>query len=183
MKDKSRLPLKRYRFFLLLVAVNIAVAVAVPPVGTKALNATWANTLEMLSVVPPIFILLGLLDVWVERETMIRYMGKGSGIKGPLIAFFIGSAAAGPLYVAFPVAGMLLKKGAGLFNVLIFIGAWSTTKLPMLLFETSAMGWKFMLTRLLIDIAGIVFIAFVTGKLLKKEDVERIYDRAGVMDA
>ena len=40
------------------------------------------NLLEMASVLPPIFILLGLLDVWVERETMVRYMGEGSGLKG-----------------------------------------------------------------------------------------------------
>ena len=30
----------------------------------------------MLGIMPPIFILLGLLDVWVERETMIKLMKK-----------------------------------------------------------------------------------------------------------
>lgn len=38
--------------------------------------------MEMLSIIPPIFILLGLLDVWVQRETMIKLMGKESGILG-----------------------------------------------------------------------------------------------------
>jgi hypothetical protein len=83
----------------------------------------------MLSVLPPIFILLGLLDVWVDRATMMKFTGKGSGLKGVLIAFLLGSAAAGPLYAAFPVAGVMLKKGSSLFNVFIFIGAWSTTKI------------------------------------------------------
>ncbi|WP_010243426.1 permease [Acetivibrio cellulolyticus] len=82
----------------------------------------------MLSVIPPIFILLGLLDVWVQRETMIRLMGEKSGIIGVTIAFLLGSAIAGLLYAVFPVAGVLLKKGSKFSNVLIFIGAWSTKK-------------------------------------------------------
>ena len=84
--------------------------------------------MEMLSVIPPIFILLGLLDVWVQRETMIKLMGEKSGILGILIAFFLGSGAAGPLYAAFPIAGVLLKKGSKFSNVLIFICSLSTTK-------------------------------------------------------
>lgn len=67
-----------------------------------------------LAVLSPetIFILLGLLDVWVDRQTMMKYTGKGSGLKVILISFLLGSAAAGPLYAAFPVATVMLKKEA-----------------------------------------------------------------------
>jgi len=78
----------------------------------------------------PVFILLGLLDAWVPKEMMMTHIGDKSGIKGILLALFLGSAAAGPLYGAFPVAAILMKKGAKFSNVLIFIGAWSTTKIP-----------------------------------------------------
>lgn len=46
-----------------------------PEIGLASFRITNANLLEMLSVIPSIF-LLGLLDVWVEKETMIRYLGK-----------------------------------------------------------------------------------------------------------
>jgi uncharacterized membrane protein YraQ (UPF0718 family) len=59
---------------------------------------------------------------------MIKYMGPQSGIKGTLIAFLLGSFAAGPLYGAFPLAAVLMKKGAGFMNILIFIGAWRQRK-------------------------------------------------------
>jgi len=170
--------LKRYRMFLFLVIVNALIIVFIPDVGLKTINITWNNTLEMLSVIPPIFIMLGLLDVWVQRETMIRFMGEKSGIIGIVIAFLMGSAAAGPLYGAFPVAGVLLKKGAKFSNILIFIGAWSTTKIPLLLFEASSLGWKFMLTRFLIDIPGIIIIAYVIEKLMNKDERTLIYDNA-----
>ena len=170
--------IKRYKFFIILVAVNLGILVLYPFIGQKSLSITWSNTIEMLSVLPPIFILLGLLDVWVQRETMIKLMGEKSGFIGGALAFFLGSAAAGPLYAAFPVAGVLLKKGSKFSNVLIFIGAWSTTKIPMLLFEASSMGWKFMITRFIIDIPGIALIAYVTEKLLNEKEKQYIYDNA-----
>ncbi len=175
MKSKVLAQMKRYRFFMILAAINAAVVVFFPVLGMKSLKLTWDNTLQMLAVVPPIFVLLGLLDVWVKRDTMIKLMGESSGLLGILIAFFLGSAAAGPLYAAFPVAGVLLKKGSKLSNVLVFIGAWSTTKIPLLLFETAAMGWKFMLVRFLVDIPGIAIIAYITEKLMKKEDIQQMY--------
>jgi len=168
----------RYKFAVLLILIDLVIMVIYPTVGKRSFTITWSSTLEMLAVLPPIFILLGLLDVWIERETMIKLMGEKSGFLGIGLAFFLGSAAAGPLYAAFPLAGVLLKKGCKFSNVLIFIGAWSTTKLPMLLFEATAMGWKFMALRFLIDIPGIAIIAYVTEKLLNEQEKQYIYDNA-----
>ncbi len=115
--------LKRYRAFLALSGVGVALLFLAPDTGWKALSITEANVWEMLSFLPPIFVLLGLLDVWVDRETMMKYMGDNSGLRGMVLAFILGSAAAGPLYAAFPLAGVMMKKGARLLNVFIFIGA------------------------------------------------------------
>ena len=166
---------KRYRVFLLLVLANIIIGLILPDIGKKSLELTKANLLEMLSVIPPIFVLLGLLDVWVDRATMMKYTGKGSGLKGVLIAFLLGSAAAGPLYAAFPVAGVMMKKGSSLMNVFIFIGAWSTTKIPMLTFEAASLGLPFTLTRLALSIAGITAIAIITQRSLNETQKEELY--------
>ena len=172
--------LKRYGAFFLLLAAGVVAGLILPDLGKQALNNTLGSFKEMLSVLPPIFVLLGLLDVWVDRATMVKYTGKGSGIKGVLIAFLLGSAAAGPLYAAFPFAGVMLKKGSSLTNVLIFIGAWSTTKIPLLAFEAASMGPKFTLIRLGLSLVGIPLIAFVTEKTLRKQDFEEIQSLNGV---
>lgn len=173
--------IKRYKLFILLVIINVGFLVIFPALGEKSISITWSNTLEMLSIIPPIFILLGLLDVWVQREMMIKLMGEKSGFIGIAIAFFLGSAAAGPLYAAFPVAGVLLKKGSKLSNVLIFMGAWSTTKIPMLLFEASSMGWMFTITRFLLNVPGIALIAYLTERLLNESEKQYIYENATVL--
>ncbi len=136
------------------------------------------GTREMLAVIPPIFILLGLLDVWVPRHVLTRFMGEGSGVKGTAVAFIMGSAAAGPLYGAFPVASVLMKKGASFFNVMVFIGAWSTTKIPMFLFEIQALGAAFALTRLAVNIPGIIIIARLLQRLISRSEQEQMYLRA-----
>lgn len=66
----------------------------------------------MLSVLPPIMIMLGLMDVWVSRESLMKYMGNNSGFLGVFLAMLIGSIAAGPMYAAFPFTAVLIKKGA-----------------------------------------------------------------------
>lgn len=175
---KKQSPIRRYALFLILFVVNLALLVAEPELGQNSFRLTAANLKEMLFILPPIFILLGLIDVWIPRETMMKYMGEGSGFRGALLAFAMGSAAAGPLYAAFPVAGMLLKKGARLSNVFVFIGAWSTTKIPMLLFEGSSLGWKFTGIRLLCSIAGIAVIAWLLEKTTSAEEQKRLYERA-----
>ncbi|MDD2429022.1 MAG: permease [Eubacteriales bacterium] len=166
---------KRYKVFLLLALANIIIGLVVPEIGERSLDLTRVNLMEMLSVLPPIFVLLGLLDVWVDRATMIRYTGKGSGFKGVLISFLLGSAAAGPLYAAFPVAGVMMKKGSSLTNIFIFIGAWSTTKIPMLTFEAASLGLPFTLTRLALSIVGITTIALITQKSLNDQQKEQLY--------
>ena len=168
--------LKRYRSFLLMLLISLGLLVVSPETGVNVFRLTGDNLLEMASVLPPIFVLLGLLDVWVEREAMVRDMGAGSGVKGVLLAFLLGSAAAGPLYAAFPVAGVMLKKGSSLMNVFIFIGAWSTTKIPMLTFEAASLGPAFTLTRLTLSIVGIMIIAAVTQKSLSGAQQRGIYE-------
>ncbi|PKM40233.1 MAG: permease [Firmicutes bacterium HGW-Firmicutes-9] len=166
--------LKRYGAFFLLLIAGVVTGLVLPDLGKIALNNTIDSFKEMLSVLPPIFILLGLLDVWVDRATMIKYTGKGSGFKGVLIAFLLGSAAAGPLYAAFPFAAVMIKKGTSLTNLLIFIGAWSTTKIPMLAFEAASMGPVFTLVRLGLSLVGIPLIAWVTDRVIGQAGREEI---------
>lgn len=163
---------KRYKMFLAISGVSVALLFLAPDTGWRALHLTRGSMVEMLSFLPPIFVLLGLLDVWVDRETMMKYMGEGSGLRGCILAFTLGSAAAGPLYAAFPMSGVLIKKGASMFNVFVFIGAWSTTKIPLIMFETATLGFRFMIMRLAFNIAGIIIIAKILNMEARKIELK-----------
>ncbi len=170
--------LKKYLVFSISVIIIGLSFIWNKDIGLKAIETVSFSFKEMIMVLPPIFVLLGLLDVWVPSDTMVKYMGEDSGLIGILLSIFLGSAAAGPLYGAFPVAAVFMKKGVKLTNIFVFIGAWSTTKLPMFLFELTSLGSKFAFTRLAINIPGILIIAFLVNSLLKEEDIREIYENA-----
>ena len=58
-----------------------------PARATDAVQTIGMSLREMLLVIPSVFILLGLLDVWVSRERLMRFMGPGAGPRGTAIAF------------------------------------------------------------------------------------------------
>ncbi len=173
--------LGRYRNLIIVLTITVGALLFRPEFGREAIRITGSSLKEMVMIIPPVFILLGLLDVWVPRQTFVRYMGEGSGIRGVILSFLIGSAAAGPLYGAFPVAAVFMKKGVSFFNIMIFIGAWSTTKIPMILFEVASLGPLFALTRLFVNIPGIIIIAYVLMTFTSEQDREEIYERAEQM--
>lgn len=169
---------KRFKFAIFFGFVIIALYFVDTTEGIKAFNISLANTKEMLSLIPPVFVLMGLLDAWVPKETFIRYMGEASGLKGVLTALFLGSAAAGPLYIAFPIAMLLIKKKARLAYVFFFLGVWSTTKIPLLLYEVSYMGARFTAIQISICIPLFLLFSLLIEKTLSVEDRESLYRKA-----
>lgn len=167
--------IKKYRMFIVSLIVLTIVFIINKNIGLKSVKVTFSSTKKMLTCLPPIFILLGLLDVWIPKEAMILLMGEKSGIIGIILAFLAGSCAAGPLYGAFPVAAVLMKKGVKFTNVLIFIGTWSCAKVGMILFEIACLGPKFAFTRLLIDIPGIIIMAFLVSHMIPEKEIKKIY--------
>ncbi len=155
-----------------------ASAIGVTTLGVSALESAWFQFISMLKIVPPIFLLIGLLDIWVPRETMIKLMGEKSGIIGILIAFFIGTMSAGPLIAAFPVAQIMLKKGARYANVLFFLTIWASAKLPILFFQATTLGINYTLITNLTLITVYLIGTFAIEKFLSHEEKKAIYTLA-----
>jgi len=118
------------------------------------------------------FILIGLFDVWVPKETVEKHIGKESGIKGVLWVMLLAMLQAGPLYSAFPVAYLLWRKGCSIRNVFIYLGAFSTLKIPMLTFEIGFLGLKFSLLRTIITLPVFILLAQIMEVYLRGKNFE-----------
>lgn len=146
------------------IEVGVKIGNTNESLSLNAINESWFQFISMLKIVPPIFLLIGLLDIWVPRETMIRLMGENSGMKGVFIAFVLGTMSAGPLIAAFPVAQVMLKKGARYANVLFFITIWASAKLPILFFQATTLG----LTFTLLSNITLIIVYFIGTLLIEK---------------
>jgi uncharacterized membrane protein YraQ (UPF0718 family) len=168
--------IKRFKLAIAVLGVDIALLVFQRDTGIAVVRATLNNLWQMVQFLPAIFLLLGLLDVWVSRQTVVTLLGKRSGLIGISLAVLIGAAAAGPLYGAFPVASRMLNKGASVFNVMVFLGAWANLKIPMVIFETVSLGSTFATTRWIANIIGIVVIAWLIQRSLGESETAQIYE-------
>ena len=161
--------LKRYRFVIIWLVVIIAIYIFNNSFGLKIFLNIKSSVIQMLSVLPPIMIMLGLIDVWISRESMMKYMGKESGIVGVALSILIASLAAGPMYAAFPFTKVLSDKGVKLSNIMIFLNAWCVIKLSTILFEIGGLGYKFTFVRFLIDLPGVIVMGYLIEYLDNKK--------------
>jgi len=155
-------------FFLIgLLVAHHLLAFFRPAEAVEILLTSKTYLLEMLSILPPILVLVGLFEVWVPKSVITRILGAASGWKGVAVAILTGTAAMGPLYVAFPIGVSLLDKGASLFNVAIFLCVWASIKIPMILFEVKFLGAEFAGLRLALTLPSIVLISYFLNVIMK----------------
>ena len=166
--------LKKLKDNLFSVCVILAYAlmfVIKPQMGVDSVKNSVYYIKEMLLIMPVIFILTALLDTWVHKQTIIKYLGKEAGLKGIVLSFVLGGISAGPIYAAFPFCVMLHKKGASVRNIVIILSAWAVIKLPMLLNEVKFLGVKFMIVRYILTVIAIVIFSWITSKIVKDNDL------------
>jgi uncharacterized membrane protein YraQ (UPF0718 family) len=104
--------------------------------------------------------------------------GLKEKVRGMALAFFLGAFSAGPTIAAFPVAMIMLKKGAKYSNVLFFLMVWSSLKLPIVFYQITTIGLQ--LTSIINITMLIVFIisAVVSNRIFTKEEIKLIEEKS-----
>jgi len=137
----------------------------------KEISYNFASfSVDMFKILPCAFILIGLFEVWVKRETVEKHLGERSGIRGYIWAVLLAGTTVGGLYVAFPVAYSLYSKGAKLSVIFTYLGAAAICRVPMTIFEASFMGMKFTTIRLLVSLPLVIVTSILLGNYLAKRN-------------
>ena len=118
---------------------------------------------QMFKVLPCVFILIGLFDVWIKTETVEKHLGHSSGTLSYLWAVLLAGTTVGGLHVALPIAHALYVKRAKLGIVLAFLSAAGICRVPMTLFEASFLGWRFTCIRFAVSLPLVVFSSAMVG--------------------
>lgn len=135
--------------------------------------------IDTLKIIPFAFMLIGLFEVWVPKETVEKHFGEGSGFMGYLWAILLAGTAVGGLYVAFPVAYALFRKNASLSIVFTYLGAAAITRIPLTVFEASFLGLKFTMIRLFVSLPLVIISSNLLGNYLTKHGYKMKSDGAG----
>lgn len=176
--------IRRIKENLFLAAVALAyiiIFITNPAMGMESVKSSGYYIKEMLMIMPVIFILTALLDIWVPKKKIMQYLGRDAKSKGIFLSFVIGSISAGPVYAAFPMCVMLHKKGAFIRNIIIILSSWAVIKVPMLINEAKFLGPKFMAVRWILTIISIITFSWIADKLIRDKDLPKdVLTQAGL---
>ena len=153
------------------VFVAVSLAAGFEP-GRRTADSLLLFLREMIFVLPPAFILIGLFETWVPRSLVERHLGSESGVLAYLWAFLLAGTTVGGLYVAFPVAYSLYRKGARLGVIFAYVGLSGICRVPMTLFEVAFLGATFTLLRYAVGVPLVILLSDRLGSVLEKRGYE-----------
>ena len=122
-----------------------------------------------LGVLPSILNILALVSVvlyLIPNETIIKWLGKDSGVLGVVTASVIGSIALIPGFIAFPLSAILLKSGVSYRVLAVFITTLMMVGVLTLPLETKYFGMKTALLRNGMSFIGAIVIGLLIGLIM-----------------
>jgi uncharacterized membrane protein YraQ (UPF0718 family) len=132
----------------------------------EALKGTFKILYTILPVLIFVFVLMGLIQAYVSRETIAAILGEETGVLGILYAELVGSIALFLPPAVFPFGGYLHDNGAaygpiaGFVFTAILIGV---TTLPL---EFKLLGKRFTIARNILTFIIAFFLALFMGVVL-----------------
>jgi uncharacterized membrane protein YraQ (UPF0718 family) len=125
------------------------------------LTGTGSLVLSVSLLIVAAFVLAGLIQVMISKETVTRWLGEESGWRGFLIGGVAGALIPGGPYVYYPIAVAFLRGGATIGTIVTFVVAknlWTLSRLPI---EVALLGvhvtWvRYLVTLLFPPLAGVL---------------------------
>jgi hypothetical protein len=92
--------------------------------GRIIVQTVYLTFFDVLDIIVAVSIFIGLFQVWVKPPTIVKWLGKGSGLKGFILVCTFPMLMGGSLFTLFPLLKTLREKGARVGALASFITAW-----------------------------------------------------------
>ncbi len=165
---KQRL-LSKWMFFLVVFISYLAAALADTGLVFSALSYTADLLWTVLPVILMVFALIFVSNIILTPQRIVRYMGKGSGIKGWLIAMAGGILSSGPIYMWYPLLSDLREKGMKPSLIAAFLYN-RAVKIPLMPLMIYYFGWAFTLVLAFYMILFSIINGLIVGKLTEVKE-------------
>jgi uncharacterized membrane protein YraQ (UPF0718 family) len=162
---------KLVRDALIYIAVTLViwgiVTLVSPAKGLLVGEVARGAFMKAIEIIIAVFIIIGLIQVWVGPQTLSRLLGKEAGWKGLALASTVPIFMGGSLFTIFPLLKTLRDKGTSIACVMAFVTAWGG-KAPLLPLETEFLGWRFAVLRIGLIIPFAVVMGLSSQSILEK---------------
>ena len=172
-KEQKKKMIRDWLILAGVIGVALVLIYLYPSKQEPVMSASFDYLSEMIFILPAVMVLMGLFSVYIPKDAVSKYLGKASGFKGFFLAILFGTLPTGPLYVAFPMASTMIKKGARITNIVVFLSAWACIKIPQEMVELQFLGPEFMLARLSLTIIFVGLMGLVIEWIIDKTGGEK----------
>jgi uncharacterized membrane protein YraQ (UPF0718 family) len=152
--------------YYLYIATGLAVLISFIANRKKTLKAVKISLKRFLNILPAfldMLILVSIVLFLVPDRVISNYLGSNNMLAGVLLASFFGSITLMPGFIAFPLCGILLKKGV-LYMVL---SAFTTTLMMVGVLtypiEKDYFGTRVTIVRNVVSLFIALIVAVMTG--------------------
>jgi hypothetical protein len=146
------------------VVILFGISLAKDRVRTKKALLKGLKSLE--GIMPQfitVLILIAIMLAVFNAETITRFLGAGTGALGVAIAAGLGAITLIPGFVAFPLAGELLRNGAGVMQIATFVSSLMMVGIITLPMEIAYFGKRTSIARNAFALVfSVIAAAFVT---------------------
>ena len=131
-----------------------------------SLKRSWKMFVTVLPQFIAILLIVGLLLAVLTPEIIQHIIGSESGFLGMLITSLLGAITLVPVLIAFPIAAELLKNGAGITQIAVFISTLTMVGFITLPIEIKYFGKKVAILRNILAYLLAFVTAFIIGAIL-----------------
>jgi uncharacterized membrane protein YraQ (UPF0718 family) len=156
--------------WLIWVAAALALAISFFKNREKTESSLRVSLKFLRSMALPTLLIIwtiGFLLAFLPPEVISRTIGREAGFKGVVLAAIVGSIVLIQAFIAFPLAGSLLREGANLSAIAAFVTTLVMVGVVTLPLEAKYFGKKFTFWRNFLSFLFALTIALIMGAVLR----------------
>jgi len=162
-KKKQQKSRGGYYFLGVVLAVYLVIFLFKPDEIPQSLMKSGLLCIRLLPAFGVVILFMGIVNYLVTPQAVSRYVGRGSGLKGWLLALATGILSHGPIYIWFPFLKELCDKGMTSGRAAVFLYS-RAVKIPLL----PVMVYYFGLMFTIVLQCWLIVASLVQGTLIEK---------------
>ncbi|KPU28023.1 permease [Caloranaerobacter sp. TR13] len=121
---------------------------------------------NMIGEIIAVLFLIGLILTFIPPHIIKDFMGTSKVISSTIVSALIGSITLIPAFVAFPLVGSLVDRGASIIPIASFLTTLTMVGIVTFPLEKKNFGTKFAVIRNTLSFIFALFISFLMGVLI-----------------
>lgn len=130
----------------------------------KTIKGIKKGLIQFLKIVPAllsVIVIVSIVLYFVSDELLMEYLGENAGWAAYISAALIGSVSLLPGFIAYPLAGILVKSGVSYAVIAVFITTLMMVGVLTIPIETKYFGFKTVLLRNALSFIGAIIVGAV----------------------